>query len=90
MCIINLTLNNRHKHYTTNVQTKHIQTTNQQAYTTTKLAHQRKKNKGKNNYPNNQKCHKCSKNSKISTTINGTKVSAKGVAIARSDDVGTM
>jgi hypothetical protein len=27
---------------------------------------------------------------KISTTINGTEVSAKGVAIARSDDVGTM
>ncbi len=79
-----------HKHYTTNVQTKHIQTTNQQANAITKLAHQRKKNKGKNNSPKNQKCHKCSKNSKISTTINGTKVSAKGVAIARSEDVGTM
>ncbi len=36
-----------HKHYTTNVQTKHIQTINQQANTTTKLAHSRKKKKGK-------------------------------------------
>jgi hypothetical protein len=49
-----------------------------------------KKNKGKNNYQKNQKGHKCSNNSKISTAINGTKVSAKGVAIARSDDVGTI
>jgi hypothetical protein len=61
----------------------------QQANTTTKLAHQRKKERGKNNYQNNQKGHKCSNTSKISTT-NGTKVSTKGVAIARSNDVGTM
>jgi len=50
----------------------------------------RKKNKEKNNYQKNQKGHGCSNNSKISTTINGTEVSTKGVAIARSDDVGTM
>jgi hypothetical protein len=62
----------------------------QQANTTTKLAHQRKRNKQKSNYKKNQKGHKCSNNSKISTTINGSKVSAKGVTIARSDDVGTM
>jgi hypothetical protein len=62
----------------------------QQANTTTKLAHQRTKNKGKNNYQKNQKGHKCSNNSTISTTIHGTKVLAKGVAIARSNDVGTM
>jgi hypothetical protein len=50
----------------------------------------KKEKQKKNNYQKNKKGHECSNNSKISTTINGTEVSTKGVVIARSDDVGTM